>query len=94
MERVELLPPQGKLPELLAREAKRGNSYGLKPFVYLHATWCGPCRALSASLAHPLMVEAFRGTYIIELDLDAWKDQLPSVGIKADGGFTCRSACY
>ncbi len=72
-----------ELPALLATEAGRAKSKSQKPFVYVWASWCGPCQKLKASLDDPRMVDAFRGTYIIKVDLDEEKDGLDAAGIKA-----------
>ncbi|HZS36643.1 MAG TPA: thioredoxin family protein [Polyangia bacterium] len=77
---TELKPPQGELPALLAAEAAKAKAKGLKPFIEVSATWCGPCQKLKNSLGDPVMTEAFRGTYIVKLDLDEWETALAKAG--------------
>jgi len=77
---TELKPPQGELPALLAAEAAKAKAKGLKPFIEVSATWCGPCQKLKNSLGDPVMTEAFRGTYIVKLDLDEWETALARAG--------------
>lgn len=63
----------GKGPALLAAletEVTKAKSQGLQPFAEVWAGWCGPCKAIKASLGEPVMVKAFKGTYIIQLDGD------------------------
>jgi hypothetical protein len=77
---VSLLPAQGDLPTLLAREAARARERGLKPCVEFTAAWCQPSRALHRSLDDPRMADAFRGVCLIRLDVDDWRDRLPGTG--------------
>jgi thiol-disulfide isomerase/thioredoxin len=81
---VTLVPKQGALPALLQREVANANRMGKAPFVQLTAEWCGPCKALRASMGDPLMKDAFAGTYVILLDMDAWKKQLKPAGLDSD----------
>lgn len=80
---VELTPSLGKLTPLLQAEAKKAAAAGYKPFVEVHASWCGPCKELEQSLGDPKMQEAFAGTHQIRLDSDAWGGQLAAAGIPA-----------
>jgi thiol-disulfide isomerase/thioredoxin len=82
---VVLHPSQGKLPSLLKTHAEQATQLGRNPFVEFSAEWCPPCKALAASLSDPRMVDAFRGTYIIRLDLDEWKSQLGRSGFNVPG---------
>lgn len=82
---VELSPAQGPLSELLQHEIANAAKAGKAPFVELSATWCPPCKVLAASLDQLRMREAFEGTYIIRLDLDAWGEQLEPLGLKSLG---------
>jgi thiol-disulfide isomerase/thioredoxin len=79
----ELKPAQGELKALLVGEAGKAAAQHLKPFAYVSATWCGPCNTLKHSLDNPKMIDAFKGTYIIKLDSDAWDAQLAGAGIAA-----------
>jgi len=78
---VNLKPSDGKLADLLKREVKKAKAAGRTPFVEIGATWCGPCKKLEAALGDSLMTDAFAGTYIIHLDLDAWKKDLTTFGL-------------
>jgi len=78
---VDVTPMAGELGRVLADEAQKAKALGLRPFVEIGATWCAPCLKLKESLKHPKIVDALQGAYIIRLDLDAWNDQLPRVGL-------------
>jgi hypothetical protein len=81
---TDLTPTQGALPALLKTEIAKATAQNLTPFVELGATWCGPCHHLQNSLGDKRMIDAFSGTYIIRLDVDAWKDQLKPLGFVSD----------
>jgi thiol:disulfide interchange protein len=68
---VVLEPRQGEFVSLLAREVARAAALDRVPFLELTAEWCAPCKALRASFDDPLMQDAFAGTYIIQVDVDA-----------------------
>jgi thiol-disulfide isomerase/thioredoxin len=56
----------------LASFTKDALAAGKKPFAYLHASWCGPCKAIDKTHATDAkMIDAFAGTAIAELDIDA-----------------------
>jgi hypothetical protein len=57
----------------LSAEVSKARALHLEPGVYLGASWCKPCIAIKKYHRDPLMLEAFKGTYLIELDLDDWK---------------------
>ena len=57
-------------PEALAAFAKDAAAANLKPYAYLHAEWCGPCKALEKTHTEPLMADAFTGTAIALIDID------------------------
>ncbi|HLM76226.1 MAG TPA: thioredoxin family protein [Polyangiaceae bacterium] len=61
------------LPALLKAEVEKAKQKNLKPVVYLGATWCKPCVAIKKYQRDPLMLDAFSGTYIIDIDIDEWK---------------------
>lgn len=68
------------LDYLLKLEAQKAANQGFKPYVEFYADWCPPCVALRKSLDDDRMVEAFTGTYIIQLNLDEWESKLPDAG--------------
>jgi hypothetical protein len=74
----------GPLVDALTRESKKAAERHEKPFVYIGATWCGPCNAIKKNLDRPLLVDAFRGAYVIHLDFDSWEDKLPAAGLAHD----------
>lgn len=80
---VEIRPSDGGFMELLQREAGKANALGVSPFVQVHASWCGPCRALEASMHDPRMANAFQETYIIRMDLDLWQESLRAAGMRS-----------
>ena len=60
------------LDNSLATFAAAALASGKKPFVYLHAEWCPPCKAIEATrTTDPKMIEAFHGTAIATIDIDA-----------------------
>jgi len=71
---VVRLHPSGELQPKLADEAQKAISLGLIPVVEFDATWCPPCRAIDKAInsKNKLMMDAYRGTYIIKLDVDEW----------------------
>jgi hypothetical protein len=73
---VELIPPQGDLNALLTVHAERAAELDRRPFVEFTAEWCPSCVLLEQSLEDERMTEAFRGIYIIRLDIDEWKSRL------------------
>jgi len=82
---VVLEPGSGALETLLRREVATAAELHRVPFVQITAEWCGPCKALRASLGDPLMREAFAGTYIIQVDFDAWEQPLKAAGFENEG---------
>ncbi len=77
---VELGPWQGELAPLLAQHADRAKGQHLTPFVEFYADWCPPCKALKKYWNEPSMVAAFKGTYIVVLNVDDWQDKLKGTG--------------
>jgi len=78
-------PSHGDLAALLAVHALRAAELERRPFVEFSADWCPPCIALANSLTDHRMVEAFRGTYVIRLDIDEWKGRSASTGFVVIG---------
>jgi thiol-disulfide isomerase/thioredoxin len=74
MKIVRLHPGDGDIQALLAEEAQKAVELGLMPVVEFDATWCPPCLAIDESLEakNELMLDAYRGTYIIKMDVDEW----------------------
>ncbi len=70
----------GELGAQLQREVATAVQQHRVPFVQVTAEWCVPCKKLRASLGDPLMQDAFAGTYIIQVDADAWKAPLQQAG--------------
>lgn len=70
----------GDLVAQLQREVATAAQLHRVPFVQITAEWCVPCKKLRASLGDPLMQDAFAGTYVIQVDADAWKAQLKQAG--------------
>src|SRR5581483_6218754 len=76
-----VVKPEGdSLRGLLAEEVSKALKLGQRPYVQFFADWCGPCRALRASLTDPLMQDAFAGTYIVQLSADRWAKLAPASG--------------
>jgi thiol-disulfide isomerase/thioredoxin len=76
---IILIPPsEAKLEDVLKAEVSKARALKQKPYAYFYADWCGPCKALRKSLddRNPLMMDAFHGTYIIQLDADTWGKKL------------------
>jgi thiol-disulfide isomerase/thioredoxin len=78
-----LIPPPDENPSsnilnVLKAEIPKAKELGQRPFAYFYADWCAPCKALRKSLddGDPLMMDAFRGTYIIQLNADTWSKKL------------------
>jgi len=71
---VRLHPEDGNLDEMLATEAEQAVAAGLLPVVEFDADWCPPCVAITQHLKakNELMLKAYDGTYIIQLDVDEW----------------------
>lgn len=65
-----------KLSNQLKDEYQKAAALGRKPFVEFGASWCPPCIAIQNSLDDPRMAEAFKDTYIIQMDLDEWQNHL------------------
>lgn len=83
---VEIRPADGPLQAQLASRRTEADQRGLRAFVQVYADWCGPCRALRGGMDDPRMKDAFEGTYVVRVELDAWKAQLDAlVGSEGPG---------
>jgi thiol:disulfide interchange protein len=69
---LELAASNTALDALLAEHAQRAAEQGLKPALYIGASWCQPCKILKEHRDDPRVASALRGTYTIEIDLDDW----------------------
>jgi thiol-disulfide isomerase/thioredoxin len=78
---TQLDPGAGDIRAALEAEAAKAKRQGLKPYAELWATWCKPCMALKGSLKDPRMQAAFKGTYIVQLEVDAWGAKLDGAGL-------------
>lgn len=82
---VQLKRSDATLDSILKAEVQKAKEQGRHPYVEFYADWCPPCIALRKSLSDERMVNAFSGTYIIQLDLDEWENELPEAGFDVPG---------
>ena len=82
---VTIHPSQGDLSPILAFHAGQAAQLDQTPYAEFTAEWCPPCKALANSLNDDRMIDAFRGTYIIRVDIDEWKSQLHKAGFNVIG---------
>ncbi len=82
---VRISTADGQLEDLLKAEAEKAKQLDRAPYVEFYADWCPPCNALRKSLSDERMIDAFDGTYIIQLDLDEWKSRLAGTGFNVVG---------
>src|SRR5258708_30508203 len=78
---VHLSTSDGQLPDLLKAEAQKATGMGRHPFVEFYADWCPPCNSLKASMGDARMIDAYTGTYIIQLNLDEWQNKLAGTNL-------------
>lgn len=74
-------PGDGPLATVLETHVEKAKALGYLPVVELGATWCGPCRELEESMSDARMQAAFKATYVVHLDVDAWGGSLGAVGL-------------
>ncbi len=67
---TKLSAAAGPLATQVQAEVRKARAAKLKPVAYGTAVWCGPCQAIKKYKGDRRMVDAFRGTYVIELDID------------------------
>lgn len=77
---VEIEYSETPLDELLQLEVQKARNKEQRPYVEFYADWCAPCVALRKSLNDERMIDAFAGTYIIQLNLDEWGDEASRKG--------------
>ena len=82
---VQLEYSDTSLGDLLKAEVQKAKVEGRRPYVEFYADWCPPCNALRKHLGDERMVDAFTGTYIIQLDLDEWEKELSGAGFSVPG---------
>jgi thiol-disulfide isomerase/thioredoxin len=78
-----LAPPAGDARAALKAEVDKATQQGLKPYVELWATWCEPCTAIKKSMNDSRMKAAFKGAYIVQIDVDAWGAKLDGTGFSS-----------
>lgn len=69
----ELLP-------LLKSEAAKAAAMNKMPVVEFVSSSCPPCLSLGASMADPLLEDAFKNVYLIRLNADVWEDKWKGAG--------------
>ena len=82
---VKIVGNGAPLDEILCAEAQKAVELGFNPFVDFYADWCPPCRAIEANIDDELMIDAFTGTYVIQLDFDEWKGKITDAGFYVVG---------
>lgn len=69
--------------DIFAAAAVTATARSLRPFVYTTARWCAPCKKLNESLSDPRMKDAFKGTYVVKLDIDDFDEKtLSNLGVR------------
>lgn len=69
---VEARPEDGTLETVLQTAWREARADDRVVVAQVYADWCRPCVALRDSLEDPRMVEAFAGTHVVRLQMDAW----------------------
>ena len=65
----------------LAEAAKASAKAGMTPVLYVHADWCGPCKAIDKGIKDARMRDAFANTWVVRVDADAFEAELKSAGV-------------
>lgn len=78
-----LVPNTQPARERLLHEYTKALTQNRKPYVMVYSNSCAPCVSLRESLTTPLMAEAFRGVYLIQLDDSIWGPHLEALGMKS-----------
>jgi len=73
------------LASIFYREARNAEALSQAPYIQIYADWCPSCRALERSMKDERMMAAYRGTYIMLIDIDVWRDSLPAIGVYVTG---------
>lgn len=82
---VELNPKPDAMAAELTKAARIAKSQGRTMYIELTTSWCTHCKKLFASMKHPAMIDAYAGTYIVNLDGDLWHDKLRQMGFRFRG---------
>jgi thiol:disulfide interchange protein len=61
---------------MLLAEQVIAAAEGRVTYVQVYADWCAPCLALREASSDPLMLEAFAGTHVVQLNLEDWEAQI------------------
>jgi hypothetical protein len=70
------IPANRPIGPPMAKHAAAAIAAGKKPFAYLHAGWCEPCKVLDKTrTSDPAMKDAFAGTVILALDMERVPEQ-------------------
>jgi hypothetical protein len=78
--RVNLTVDLGELPSLLQDQQQRAHRNDRKPYVFLYASTHAPSIAMRDQLDAPEIKDVLNGTWLIELDTDAWGAQIQRAG--------------
>jgi thiol-disulfide isomerase/thioredoxin len=82
---VDLEKDKEDLAAILYRESQNAKGLGRTPYIQIYADWCPACRALERYMKDERMIDAYRGTYILLVDIDVWQNQLPRNGLYVTG---------
>ena len=72
----------GRLKPVIEAAQKEAKENGQDLYIETTADFCKPCKAINRYVNDPSMVEAFAGTYILQIDVTEWeRDELAQHGI-------------